>query len=267
MDAMYDEIVEFSELHKFMDQKLKNYSSGMQVRLAFSIAIQAKSDILVLDEVLAVGDAAFQQKCTSIFEQYKARKQTVVLVTHSMETVEQFCSRAMMLDKGEIVKIGDPKRVGDLYSEKNRQDYITAREKANQENKKADFTIETLDSKKMTTKTRFKRGEEMLVRLKWSHHQPKNAGIAIIKQSGEYIFGPASGRNFSIGSAKEIYYKVKLNVNVGEYYLKASISTKDKVHSYIDDGPVFMVEKEKDGREWGGVVSLPHEWLHNPKDK
>ncbi|HSX05571.1 MAG TPA: ABC transporter ATP-binding protein, partial [Candidatus Saccharimonadales bacterium] len=81
MRAMYDDIVAFAELGPFMDQKLKNYSSGMQVRLAFSIAIKAHSDILIFDEVLAVGDEAFQRKCLDVFERYKAEGQTIILVT------------------------------------------------------------------------------------------------------------------------------------------------------------------------------------------
>lgn len=116
MDKMYDEIVRFAELEQFMDQKLKNYSSGMQVRLAFSIAIRAKGDILILDEVLAVGDAQFQQKCNEYFASLKG-KQTVVLVTHSMENVKKFCTRAMLLEKGEIVKDGNPKEVAKAYLE------------------------------------------------------------------------------------------------------------------------------------------------------
>lgn len=84
--AMYDDIVEFAELEEFMDQKLKNYSSGMQVRLAFSVAIKAQGDILVLDEVLAVGDEAFQRKCDDYFTKAvkKDPNKTVILVTHSM---------------------------------------------------------------------------------------------------------------------------------------------------------------------------------------
>ncbi len=114
MDRMYNEIVSFAELRPFMDQKLKNYSSGMQVRLAFSIAIRAKGDILVLDEVLAVGDAAFQQKCNDYFEKLKG-EQTVILVTHSMENVERFCDRAILIEDGEIKEDGDPKKVAKSY--------------------------------------------------------------------------------------------------------------------------------------------------------
>ncbi len=114
MDKMYDEIVEFAELGDFMDQKLKNYSSGMQVRLAFSIAIRARGDILILDEVLAVGDAAFQKKCNDYFESLRG-EQTVVLVTHSMENVKKFCDRAILIEGGKIMKEGKPAEVAEAY--------------------------------------------------------------------------------------------------------------------------------------------------------
>lgn len=114
MDKMYEEIVEFAELKDFMDQKLKNYSSGMQVRLAFSVAIRARGDILILDEVLAVGDAAFQQKCNDYFESLKG-EQTVILVTHSMENVKKFCNRAILIEDGKILEEGDPEKVAKAY--------------------------------------------------------------------------------------------------------------------------------------------------------
>jgi ABC-2 type transport system ATP-binding protein len=114
-EAMYDSIVEFAELERFMDQKLKNYSSGMQVRLAFSIAIQADGDILLLDEVLAVGDEAFQRKCNEYFKQLKKRKKTVILVTHSMENVRKYCNKAMLIQNGQITMFGNPDKIADEY--------------------------------------------------------------------------------------------------------------------------------------------------------
>lgn len=117
MDAMYDEIVEFAELNEFMDQKLKNYSSGMQVRLAFSIAIKVSTDVLVLDEVLAVGDAAFQQKCFDYFMNLKKQKKTVILVTHDMGAVRQYCDRAIMIEKGVIAEQGSPEQVAMAYQQ------------------------------------------------------------------------------------------------------------------------------------------------------
>lgn len=114
MEKMYREIVDFAELEPFMNQKLKNYSSGMQVRLAFSIAIRAKGDILILDEVLAVGDAAFQEKCNEYFRSLKG-EQTVIIVTHDMENVKRFCDRAILLENGKIVKDGKPEKVAEEY--------------------------------------------------------------------------------------------------------------------------------------------------------
>ena len=118
VEKMYKDIVDFAELHDFMDQKLKNYSSGMQVRLAFSVAIKAQGDILVLDEVLAVGDEAFQRKCSDFFASIKKDKtKTVVLVTHSMDAVQQFCNKAIMIEGGEITEQGDPAFVAQKYRE------------------------------------------------------------------------------------------------------------------------------------------------------
>ncbi len=114
VEAMYDDIVKFAELGEFMDQKLKNYSSGMQVRLAFSIAIRAKGDILILDEVLAVGDAEFQRKCNDYFESLHGN-QTVILVTHSMDNVKKFCDRAIMIECGKIACEGKPEKVAEAY--------------------------------------------------------------------------------------------------------------------------------------------------------
>ena len=117
IDDMYDDIVDFAELHDFMEERLQNYSSGMQVRLAFSIAIRAKGDILLLDEVLAVGDSAFQQKCYDYFEQLKQEKKTVILVTHSMSNVERFCNRGLLLNNGEIDTIGSNDEIAARYKE------------------------------------------------------------------------------------------------------------------------------------------------------
>jgi ABC-2 type transport system ATP-binding protein len=117
MKAMYRDIVDFAELDRFMDQRLKNYSSGMQVRLAFSIAVRAKSDILLIDEVLAVGDAAFQRKCFDYFMELKKQNKTLILVTHDMAAIRQYCDRAIMIEKGDIVKRGDPETIARAYLE------------------------------------------------------------------------------------------------------------------------------------------------------
>jgi ABC-type polysaccharide/polyol phosphate transport system ATPase subunit len=117
--ARFDAIVEFAELQQFMDLKLKNYSSGMHVRLAFAVAIQVDAPILLIDEVLAVGDASFQQKCFDEFNRLKAAGRTIVFVTHDMGSVERFCDRAMLLDSGRVVDIGEPASIARQYNEIN----------------------------------------------------------------------------------------------------------------------------------------------------
>jgi ABC-type polysaccharide/polyol phosphate transport system ATPase subunit len=108
LNARFDEIIAFAELERFVDQKLKNYSSGMQMRLAYSIAIQVDFDILLLDEVLAVGDAAFAAKCFATFERFRKEKKTIVLVTHDLYTIGAFADRALLLRSGVVEAIGKP---------------------------------------------------------------------------------------------------------------------------------------------------------------
>ena len=121
----YDEIVEFAELEKFMDQKLKNYSSGMQVRLAFSIAMQAHNDILLIDEVLAVGDERFQRKCLNIFDQMKKdQSKTIIFVSHDMQTVQQFCDRVLVIHDSKVQYIGVAERAAIEYKKLNFPDMV-----------------------------------------------------------------------------------------------------------------------------------------------
>lgn len=120
INEMYDDIVEFAELSEFMNQKLKNYSSGMQVRLAFSVAIQAKSDILVLDEILAVGDEAFQRKSREFFEEIRQDKsKTVILVTHDMSAVQRYCNKVIYIKDGKLEKSENLQEITNQYSEDN----------------------------------------------------------------------------------------------------------------------------------------------------
>ncbi len=117
--ARYDAVIDFAELREFEELKLKNYSSGMHVRLAFSVAIQVDADILLVDEVLAVGDAAFQQKCFDVFNRLRDDGRTIVFVTHDMGALNRFCHRALLLERGAPVHLGEPHEVADRYLEIN----------------------------------------------------------------------------------------------------------------------------------------------------
>ena len=153
IDAMYDDIVDFAELHEFMNQKLKNYSSGMQVRLAFSVAIKAQGDILILDEVLAVGDEAFQRKCNDYFQKRKKSGKTTILVTHDMGAVKKYCNKAVLIENGLVKAIGDPFDVSDQYSFDNLESnshYHGDEDEGLVTTEVEDFTARLLSPKKVT---------------------------------------------------------------------------------------------------------------------
>ena len=115
----YDGVIDFAELREFEELKLKNYSSGMLIRLAFSVAIQVDADLLLIDEILAVGDAAFQQKCFDVFNEMRDQGKTIIFVTHDMGSMQRFCDRALLLERGTPVYLGEPHEVADRYLEIN----------------------------------------------------------------------------------------------------------------------------------------------------
>ena len=116
----FDQIVGFAELERFVDQQLKNYSSGMLMRLAYAIAVQVPFDILLVDEVLAVGDVSFQAKCFATFDEMRAQEKTVVFVSHDLAAVNSFCDRVMLLDRGSCIAVGDPEEVVERYRARER---------------------------------------------------------------------------------------------------------------------------------------------------
>lgn len=119
IDTLFDTIVDFAEIREFVDTKVKFFSSGMMARLAFSIAVNAGADIMFLDEIFAVGDVKFQEKAIKVFESSWIEGKTVILVSHSMEVIEKYCSRAAFMRKGELVYFGDTKEAIRLYMEDN----------------------------------------------------------------------------------------------------------------------------------------------------
>lgn len=141
VDAMYDEIVEFAELERFMDQKLKNYSSGMQVRLAFSMAVRSEADILLIDEVLAVGDADFQRKCYKYFKKLKKEHKTVVFVSHDMAAVREYCDQAMLIEDSKIVDIGSTDKIAQEYLRLFMEDNVSKSDDDQSVNRWGDQTI------------------------------------------------------------------------------------------------------------------------------
>ena len=140
----FERVIDFAELHEFVDLKLKNYSSGMQVRLAFSVMIEVDANILLIDEVLAVGDAAFQQKCFDVFNRMREERRTILFVTHDMGAVKRFCHRAMLIERGKVQMIGPPDEIGNNYIELNFGREAAAAEKGAQ--RYGDQRAEIVDS-------------------------------------------------------------------------------------------------------------------------
>ena len=262
MESMYSAIVEFAELEDFMEERLKNYSSGMQVRLAFSIAIRAHADILLLDEVLAVGDEAFQKKCYSYFDKLKREKRTVILVTHDMAAVERFCTKAAFIEDGHVKMIGKPYRIAAAYSRSNSQNYDQTAG-LNGDNEGAvpfKIVLRGTDGKE---KTMYDFEETMTVDLSWQQKGVKHVGVAIFRENGEYVYGPNTYQEkTSAIKDQTARYTVKLNLNEGRYFIKAGLmgANDTKVISFIEEGPFFSVQRDYGHGRWGGVTKLDHTW-------
>ena len=261
MSMMYDEIVAFAELEPFMDQKLKNYSSGMQVRLAFSIAIKAKNEILIFDEVLAVGDEAFQRKCFDIFEQYKAEKQTVILVTHDMSIVRRFCNRAILIHDGKAVSLGDPKIVADKYSKLNQkkidEDVLAKNDKIDNSNI---VTHLKLDGDERSTSV--KSGGALELSVRWNDKVlPAKIVINLYTKSGTYI----TGLNIPKNKLKDRSTKLKMSprLGVGRYFFTVEpYDINGGLINGIHNAPEFTVLETKfpEMGKWKGIIAIDHSW-------
>ena len=260
MEAMYDKIVDFAELGDFMEERLKNYSSGMQVRLAFSIAIRAHADILLLDEVLAVGDEAFQKKCYAYFDKLKREKRTVILVTHDMSAVERFCNKAVFIEDGKVKMIGKPYRIAAAYSRSNIKSYNESEGLDEQISDDVDITLRGSNGNEQTV---YEYNETMTVELEWQQTGVKHVGVAIFRENGEYVYGPNTYQEkVKIADKNRATYTVQLNLNEGSYFIKAGLMGADdtKTIAFTEEGPHFSVQRDYDHGRWGGVTKLKHTW-------
>lgn len=213
MDEMYEDIVEFAEIRRFMDQKLKNYSSGMQVRLAFSIAIRANTEILVLDEVLAVGDAAFQQKCNDYFEKLKRENKTIVLVTHSMDAVQRYCDRALLIHDGDIELIGSPKEVASQYLIENAGPVMPDKDNSKQLSAYIkSLSVRTKSPKNLTSKDVF----EFEAEYELNVDLPVYLGISLMFKDVPIM--QHNSRSIKLGHAKNRKYKVRYRLPLAKLY-------------------------------------------------
>lgn len=252
MEEKYESIVQFSELRRFMDQKLKNYSSGMQVRLAFSIAIQAQGDILLLDEVLAVGDAAFQKKCFTYFAELKNQKRTVILISHDMNAVKKFCKKAILIEKGEVILTGTSEKVGDAYENMFIRDSL--REGTNKEN--SGLTGDVFGNKyfsimscSINDNKIIKPSDDIDITLKIKANKdtkvPIDYGINILNKTGTLVFATGTkAHNKSIpkgvrkGKTITIQHRISNCLTDDTYHINVALKYRDSEELLLKQGNV-----------------------------
>lgn len=278
MRRMYNDIVEFAELEHFMDQKLKNYSSGMQVRLAFSIAIRAQSDILLIDEVLAVGDLLFQQKCYDTFKEIKRQGRTVIFVSHDLGAIDSFCDRVMLLDSGKQINIGTPKEIiaeyKSLLDERDLNRRIGSKQaKHVVSSGNLNITEAEIFVNNRPVKT-VKEGQPFAVRVYYDAKKPfakPTFGLGVMNSQNESILGPSTkDSEFPIDMIQgKGWVEASFGTNVlspGVYTVRAAVADESgaAVEDFVENLCTFRIS----GKIRYGQINVEPSWsLHSKEDK
>jgi ABC-type polysaccharide/polyol phosphate transport system ATPase subunit len=225
---LFDEIVEFAELDEFIDAPVKTYSSGMYMRLGFAVAIHVNPDVLLIDEVLAVGDEAFVHKCLDKISEFRRRKKTIILVTHSLGLVEKMADEALWLDEGEIQLRGDPKKVVDAYlarvttMDEEALAAATAKARAEVESEPAETTPEDdTEKEEIEPVSAFKREKG-----RWGSREIEITGVDLLGDDGE------PRHVFKTGEPVTIRLKVKTTGTLRDFVFGAAIFNADGVCCY-----------------------------------
>jgi ABC-type polysaccharide/polyol phosphate transport system ATPase subunit len=270
--SRYERVIEFAELERFVDLRLKNYSSGMQVRLAFAVMVQVDADLLLIDEVLAVGDAAFQQKCHDTLQELRASGRTILLVTHDMDAVVRFCDRAMVIEGGRVVDIGSPHVIARRYNELNFAYGATDAAAGGHSPRSGDGAatiretwIEDVAGRRSdvleqgspcTVKTvvEFARGADEPI-----------AGIALSDDQGRRVFATSTAWNgvrlgsFAAGERAELAIRFDTVLAPGRYFISPFVAHRGQGVRYMDLREDLATLVVTGSRATGGVVDLPHD--------
>ncbi len=261
MASMYDDIVTFAELERFMDQKLKNYSSGMQVRLAFSIAIRADSDILLLDEVLAVGDAIFQKKCYNYFKQLKRDKKTVVFVSHDTNALLEYCDRGVLIDKGRVVSSGTITKVVNDYTDLLHRDEEAATQQPGSEKVARWGTGEVAVASLITKGTDGKKkavfgdkDDDIIIEATYEAKQLVPApvyGITVLDAEGQRVFtsntlwSQVDTADIAAGKTVTVAWRIPNAFNGGDFTVSPAVADNrgDVIYDWVEGMSAFKVRK------------------------
>jgi ABC-2 type transport system ATP-binding protein len=264
MRGRLDAIIEFAELSDFVDLKLKNYSSGMLVRLAFAVMMEADADVLLIDEVLAVGDASFQQKCADAFHQMKAMGKTIVLVTHEMATVEAYCHRAMLISEGQIQHLGDPAEIGREYLRLNfEQEADAGARPGPAESEEVRLVDARLEDGGGEATTNLEHGERIRLRLELEVRRDLpglDVGFLVANADGVGVFnfGVPVGegersRQVLAGQRVTVRAEIENQLAAGRYFIHCGINRafEGGIALYVSNAIDFLVFG---GPQTGGVV-------------
>jgi ABC-type polysaccharide/polyol phosphate transport system ATPase subunit len=271
----FDDVIAFAELEEFVDLKLKNYSSGMFVRLAFATAVQVDADILLIDEVLAVGDAAFQQKCFDELTRLQQAGRTLLFVTHDMGAIQRFCNRAMLLERGRVVEIADPETIARRYNQLNFEPVRKERSlqrSSSTDTEEADLpqVAEVLnawfESVPGEIAVTINQGEPSSVRMDVRFHEVVEDpifSVTLQSENGQVAFSTnselqrlATGR-FDPGTTAAVRLRFENWLAPGRYRLFATVARAgfgaDVLDAHITNSIIVLAD-----RPGGGMADLPH---------
>ncbi|HTN26009.1 MAG TPA: Wzt carbohydrate-binding domain-containing protein, partial [Solirubrobacteraceae bacterium] len=279
--ARHDSIMDFAELHEFAELKLKNYSSGMQVRLAFSVMVHVDADRLLIDEVLAVGDAAFQQKCFDVLSRAREEGRTMLLVTHDMDQVQRFCDRALLLDRGNVVAVDEPRAVARQYMRLNfagpgadpAEGPATARVRAGRGRPLGDGRVvvvdawaQDLEGRKTVLPQREPTGMAMRVQFGREVADPVFTFVLTDEHRRRVLVlatDAAAGEAYDAGYELDVTVVFENHLAPGRYWITVHVTEGDDggVLALREDIYSFVVTGDSAG---GGLVTLPHTFALTP---
>jgi ABC-2 type transport system ATP-binding protein len=276
LDAKLEEIVDFSGIESFIDQPVKNYSSGMYVRLGFAVAINVDPEILLLDEVLAVGDEAFQRKCEERFTEFRASGRTVVLVSHAMSSMRTLCDRVARLDHGKLLDVGSPNDVVDHYVEDSHEDRVVDEDGTRWGSGEALVEQVELLGSDLDARTSFRTGERVVFRLHYAAKQRIDQpvfGWSIETADGStYLWAHHSKDGEMIPDAIEGRGHVdlvveRLPLQPGTFDVSASVVATDTLHVYDHRKRLLRFDVAPGRpRESGGLVVFDGKWQQPVSD-
>lgn len=271
IDAKFDEIVEFSGVERFIDEPVKNYSSGMYVRLGFSVAIHVDPEILLVDEVLAVGDAAFQEKCAEKFAEFRREGRTVVVVSHSLPQLKQMADNAAWLEHGELKEVGPASVVLEKYHDSTRDDIrITPEGRVRWGSGEAEVErVDVLDERGEVITGRIPTGSPVTLRLYYTAHERIERpvfGFSVEHADGTYLWGNNTrDLEFPVdhiqGPGVVDCHIPALPLAFGGYHVHGSVvdSTTRHVYDYVRDSARLDVVHGHP-RESGGYITMGGTW-------